>query len=180
MVFIYHSFSWFPFHEKMWNSINHYFMRSTVFKPWFSMVYKPCKRRISPSHDKMWLQNHEKMTRGILKSWKNEVCKPWFFMEMINKKLRSADYNWPVPTQKKMHRSKPEYPLFTGKLWPSPWKFNFTHWLKWVKITLSKDENHEKTWFLEGVNKKTMKKHGFCEPHFFKIALTVVLGSTCC
>jgi hypothetical protein len=44
--------------------------------------------------------------------------------------------------------------------------------IKLVKITLSKDENHEKTWFLEGVNKKTMIKHGFCEPHFFKIALT--------
>jgi hypothetical protein len=28
--------------------------------------------------------------------------------------------------------------------------------IKLVKITLSKDENHEKTWFLEGVNKKNM------------------------
>jgi hypothetical protein len=40
------------------------------------------------------------------------------------------------------------------------------------KITLSKDENHEKTWFSECINKKTMKKRGFCEPRFFKIALT--------
>jgi hypothetical protein len=49
--------------------------------------------------------------------------------------------------------------------------------IKLVKITLSKDENHGKVWFLECVNKKTMKRHGFCEPRLFKIALTV--GCVC-
>jgi hypothetical protein len=76
MVFIYHSFSWFPFHEKMWKSINNDFLRSTVFKPWFSMVYKPRKRRVSPNHDKMWLQNHEK-TRNI------ETMKKWGLQTMV-------------------------------------------------------------------------------------------------
>jgi hypothetical protein len=33
--------------------------------------------------------------------------------------------------------------------------------IKLVKITLSKYENHEKTWFLESINKKTMKKTTF-------------------
>jgi hypothetical protein len=41
-------------------------------------------------------------------------------------------------------------------------------------INLEKNENHEKMWFSECVNKKTMKKCGFREPRFFKIALTLV------
>jgi hypothetical protein len=71
-----------------------------------------------------------------------------------------------MPTQKKLYSSKTEYPLFTGKLLPSH-KNSYS-----PKITLFTDENHEKTWFLELINKKTMKKRGFCELRFFKIAPT--------
>jgi hypothetical protein len=52
-----------------------------------------------------------------------------------------------MPTLKKLHGSKPEYPLIYRKIMTIPMKIHI-HALIW---SVSKDENHEKTLFLECV-----------------------------